>query len=149
MLPEPFRSPSRVSRSLTLHASSLASTAVRGNPHLALLLSLEFRDNALLNPRHGPLGSRPFDLVGERGVRGEAGGLSPLLIADSHGLKGVARGMLIVLMMDDVFDRRMVEGDESDGAEDRRFRTLFVRARFAWTMRACAESAVVEGSFEE
>lgn len=71
-------------------------------------------------------------------------------MADSHRPKGDARGMLMVLMIDDdVFDRRTVEGDESDGAEDRRFRMLFVRARFAWAMRACAESAVVVGSFEE
>lgn len=82
---------------------------------------------------------------------GEADGLSPLLIADSDGPKEGALDMLMVLMvlmMDDVFDRRTVEGDESDGADDRRFRMLFVRARFAWAMRACAESTIVAGSLE-
>lgn len=142
-------SPSRLQRPLTLHASSLSSTEVCDDLRLGLLLSLEPRDNALLNPRHAPPDSRPFDLVGDKGVAGEADGLSPLLITDSDGPKEGALDMLMVLMMDDVFDRRTVEGDESDGADDRRFRMLFVRALFAWTMRACAESTVVAGSPEE
>lgn len=151
-MPREFaRSPSRLQRPLALHASSLSSTEVREDLRLGLLLSLEPRDNALLNPRHAPPDSRPFDLVGDRGVVGEADGLSPLLIADSDGPKEGALDMLMVLMvlmMDDVFDRRTVEGDESDGADDRRFRMLFVRARFAWAMRACAESTIVAGSLE-
>lgn len=68
MLPKLCPSPSRLSPPLTLHASSLASTEVRDDPRLALLLSLELRDNALLNPRQGLPGSRSFDLVGETGV---------------------------------------------------------------------------------
>lgn len=149
MPPEVGRSPSCLQRPLTLHASSLSSTEVRDDLRLGLLLSLEPRDNALLNPRHAPPDSRSFDLVRNRGVAGEVDGLSPLLIADSDGPKEGALNMLMVLMMDDVLDRRTVEGDESDGADDRRFRMLFVRARFAWAMRACAESTVVAGFFEE
>lgn len=149
MPPEVARSPSRLQRPLALHASSLSSTEVREDLCLGLLLSLEPRDNALLNPRHAPPHSRPFDLVEDRAVAGEADGLSPLLIVDSDGPKEGVLDMLMVLMMDDVFDRRTVEGDESDGADDRRFRMLFVRARFAWAMRACAESTVVAGSFAE